>query len=31
MTITATVTTPKIIDVNTKLDGSTGVESILES
>ena len=26
MTITATVTTPKIIDVNTKLDGSTGVK-----
>ncbi len=26
VTITATVTTPKIIDVNTKLDGSTGVK-----
>ncbi|WP_164468887.1 beta strand repeat-containing protein [Aliarcobacter cryaerophilus] len=26
VTITATVTTPKIIDVNTKLDGTTGVK-----
>ncbi|MCT7529705.1 immunoglobulin-like domain-containing protein, partial [Aliarcobacter cryaerophilus] len=31
MTITATVTTPKIIDVNTKLDGSTGVKMYADS
>jgi hypothetical protein len=31
MTITATVTTPKIIDVDTKLDGSTGVKMYVES
>jgi hypothetical protein len=31
MTITATVTTPKVIDVDTKLDGSTGVKMYVES
>lgn len=31
VTITATVTTPKIIDVNTKTDGTTGVKMYAES